>query len=165
GEVVDGEAKVPLRLADVGVGEEERLDLQRPPVPGVLKGPDAIEIPPAVAVRGEVERAVRTPLRLEDRLVLAAGDLLALTERAVGVDLGDPELGAAPGLVRGVPGEQGEAPAVLAQPRIRVEVVARDQDVPLAAAGGVEAENGVDRLAIGLVVVLADRDEPAARPV
>src|SRR5262249_57395292 len=44
-EGVDGDAEVPLRLADVGVDEEEWLDLLRAPVPRVLERPDAIEVP------------------------------------------------------------------------------------------------------------------------
>ncbi|MGX1248862.1 hypothetical protein RKD48_001373 [Streptomyces ambofaciens] len=74
--------------------------------------PVAVEVPPAGAVGGVQQGAVRCPVRLGDGLLGAAGDGPGVPERVLGADVGDDQLGAVPGHARVVPGEPGGAAAV-----------------------------------------------------
>src|SRR5712692_10283780 len=94
----------------------------------------AIEVPPACAVRDEMQYAVRGPFRLEDGFGDAARDTLGSYDKSIGIKFTDPEFAAVPRHVRVVPGEPCEARAVGADARVRVEVIARDEHSDTLAA-------------------------------
>ena len=127
----------------------------------------AIQVPPAGAVRHEVEDPVGRPRRLEHRLVGATRHPDGLARHAGGVELGDEELGAVPGHVRVPPLQPGEPAPVGAEAGVGIEVGAlRQHDArrrPLCVQR--DGSDGRRRLRIALGVVLADADEPPARLV
>src|ERR1700722_662082 len=88
------------------------------------------EVPPAVTGGDKIEHAVGRPLRLADRLGLAARDLAPAPQAAVLGELGDPQLGADPRHVGVVPLHPGQAAAVRRQPWRGVEVAALGQYPP-----------------------------------
>ena len=63
-----------------------------------------------------------------------------------------------------IPGQPGQAVAILAYARRRVEVVARDQDTGCSGARQVDACQRIDRLA-GARVVFMDADHATAPPI
>jgi hypothetical protein len=132
-EGVGGAAEQPLWVTQLGSLRGQPLDR-----PALV----AEEIPPAVAVRDEVQPALGVPLGLEDRLRGAAGD-----QAGVGrvLERGDPELGPVPGHVRVVPAGPGEPAAVGADAGEGVEVAPAGEHGRLA--GAVEREG--DDLVLG----------------
>ncbi len=91
----------------------------------------AVEVPPAAAVRCEPKRPVRSPPRLDHRLLGPSCDVLGLTELAAWRHRGDPQVGAVPGHVGVVPGDPREPAPVRAWSRRREEVVPRrHHDLP-----------------------------------
>ena len=87
----------PLRQAELRVGRwipHERLD---------RLAAHAIQLPPAIRIADEVQRAVGRPPGLVDRLRVAAGDMPRVRERALRRDVGDPELGPVPRHLRMAP--------------------------------------------------------------
>ena len=80
-EAIRRHAKAPLRLAELGFDWAERFRL-----PFIV----TIKVPPARAVRDEMQAAIGRPFRLKDGLCRAARDQAALAERAIVVDLGEP---------------------------------------------------------------------------
>ena len=149
--------EIPLRLAELGLHRRQRLDR------AVAL---AIEVPPAAAaVRNEIEIAVGRPTRLEHRFVRPARDPARLGHRAIDLDLADPRLGGDPRHVGMIPGEPGQALAIRAYTRRRVEVVARDEDLGRRlSAGEVDARQRVDHLT-GACVVFVDADQAAVPPI
>src|SRR5207249_1988706 len=77
-------AEAPLRLPKLRLHRSERLNT-------VLRL--LVQVPPAGPIRDEGEHTLRRPLRLEDRLVGAARDLLARSHTAISRDLAHPQLG------------------------------------------------------------------------
>ena len=81
-----------------------------------------MEIPPAGAIRHEVQRAVGRPPGLEDRLAAAAGRQCRGPEPAVRADIRGPQLGV-------VPGHVGMAPRQPRQTRaVRTETVGSNRN-------------------------------------
>src|SRR5262249_24027330 len=72
----------------------------------------AIKIPPAAAVRDEVQLASGRPLRLEDGLVAAARNFMRIPWCTGPVQVCQPQLGAIPGYVGVVPRQPAQPPAV-----------------------------------------------------
>src|SRR5215217_2582716 len=105
-EGVGGHPEGPLREAELSLPLAEQFDTSI-----TL----AVEVPPPCAVRHEVESAVRRPLRLEDRLVLAPCDPLDVLGKPFSVEITDHKLRAVPGHVRVVPRQPREATAVRVQ--------------------------------------------------
>ena len=104
---------------------------------GSRRGPStqAVEVPPAAAVRDEVEDRRRAPFGLGDRLVRAAGDQVRLAERAVRSRSAPPAAGSRPTACPGGPtrARPGGAPSG-DEPRRGEEVRARDEDARVALA-------------------------------
>ena len=146
----------PGRVGELGLHRRQRLE------PWALDDP--VQVPPAAPVADQVERPVRSPLGLDDRLVRPAGGQRRLAERAVGLDAGDAQAGRVPGHVRVVPLEPAQARAVRCLARRRHEVGTGHEDDRVAAV----ERDGDDRVDHGLVValagrmILADRVEPAS---
>ena len=113
-------------------------------------------------VRREMHDGTRGPRRLEDRLGRSAGDELRIAWQPRVVELGDPELAAVPRHVGLVPRQPQHASAVRADPRRRVEVVARHERDRLAA---VERDRAKIVDHSRTAVVLDDADEPVSRGV
>ena len=109
-EAVRAHAEDPHRIAQLDLEVRQLLAV-------------AVQVPPTASVGDPVQRAVRAPLGLEDRLVGAAGDPLVL----------DPELAAEKRQQRVVPGEIRE-PSVGAESRRAVEVAPCAQHARLARA-------------------------------
>ena len=155
-EAVGAHPEHPLGLAELGLHRTER------PRRALVA---AIEVPPAAAVRDEVEDALGRPLGLEDRLLGPAGHELGRRERAVAVELGAPQRAAVPRHVGVVPGEPGQAPAIGAEARRGVEIAARDQHPLVPAAVEGHGDDGVEGLGFAVPVVFAHTDQPPARGV
>src|SRR5207253_4633538 len=88
----------------------------------------------------------------------AAGDQARRGDAALAGNVAYPELGPVPGQVRVVPGEPAEAATVRREARVGVEVASTDDDLlpfPVQA----QPDQGVDRLAAQVHVVLPDREE------
>ncbi len=149
-ECVAREVEDPLRIAEVGT-----LVRQCPDAAALVH----VEVRPARAVGDEVEPAVRVPLRLEDGLLLPAGDALPVGERAVVGEIRDAEIRALERHVRVIPREPGESLAVRARPRCGVEVTPRGDDAGLCRSVGRQDDELVDGLAVA--VALADADDQA----
>ena len=117
--------EIPLRAAEFGRERIDRLD--RVAARAEQVPPAAVE-PVLGAVGDEIEGAVGRPFRLEDRLVIAAGDPPFALDRAVVADLADPQLAADPRHARMVPFEPGEPAQVRAEARRGIEIPAGLQD-------------------------------------
>ena len=154
------QAEDPGHARELGGARGERAGLG-PAGVARLTGRDRVQVPPAGAVAGEPERAVRAPERLQDRLVRAAGDEPLAGDAAVAGELRRPQLGAVPRHARVVPREPGETAPVRADARRGVEVVAGGDDARLGRSVGGQAHQLVDHLAVGLVP-LAHAHEQAA---
>ena len=140
----------PRRIGELRLGRRERV--QTRPLG------EAVQVPPAAAVAGEVELAVGRPLRLGDRLVDAAGRQLGRPQRPVGGDRRDPQPRGVPRHVGVVPLEPGEPVGGRRQARRGDEVGAADEDL----WGRLAIEGNGDQLVPWLAVagmVLADREE------
>jgi hypothetical protein len=79
--------------------------------------PQAVKIPPVVAVGNKIKRAIGRELRLKNRFLAAAGDAARIGRQAVRAQVREPQLGAIPGHVRMIPGKPCQPPAILAQAR------------------------------------------------
>lgn len=77
----------------------------------------AVEVPPAAAVAGVQQSAVRCPLDLRQRFLGPAGHRPRGVQGAVGAHVGDQQFGAVPRHPRVVPGEPGGPAPVRRQPR------------------------------------------------
>ena len=150
-DAVRGLAELPLRTSEFQVRPAETA--QAHPVV-------AVEIPPAFRIGDEVEISIRTPLRLEHRLVPSAGHALGFEHTAIGIERRDPELGAVPGHVGMIPREPRESPSVGARPGIRVEIMAARQNGD-RSAGAIDRDELVQRFPVGIGMVLANAHEPA----
>jgi hypothetical protein len=93
----------PLRTAELG--RHRAHGLQGFPA-------DAVQVPPARAIRDDEQLPVGRPLRLAQRLGRSAGEPARLHEAAVVRDLGQPQLGAVEGHLRMVPGQPRQPAAV-----------------------------------------------------
>ena len=107
-----------------------------------------------------MQRPVRAPVGLEDRLVLAARDAVGVPDAPVTVEVAEPELGAVPGHARVIPHEPGEPLAARVHTRAREEIVAGDDDVRLGRSVGRQRDQLVHHLAA--LVALAHADHGAA---
>ncbi len=123
-----------------------------------------IEIPPAVAIRHEIQDVVGRPRRLHDRFASAARRLADLGQSAVGADFGRPQPGAVPGHVGMVPAEPGEVLAVGAEARRAEEIVAFGQHPARTLTVQAERHDAVHGLALA-AMVLAHREDAAAAQV
>ncbi len=138
----------PQRPADLRLDRRERLHA------GVRA---AVQVPPADAVRAEVQHAVGAPLGLHDGLGRTAGD----QPRAVEViEVGDPQLRALPRHPGVVPRQPRDPPPVGRDAGRGEEVVPADQDPRLARAVGRDRDEVVDVLGLG--EALADAQGQAA---
>src|SRR5260370_22444850 len=124
-----------------------------------------VEVPPAGPVGDVVQLALRSPLRLADRLARTAGDLARRRDRPVGAELPDPELSPVPCHVRVVPREPREPVPVSAQLGRRVEIVAARQHDWIAPPVHIECDEPVDSLAFPVRIVLAHVEYALAPPV
>ncbi len=149
-EPVGRAAEDPARVRELGLHRRQRLQ------PRAVDEP--VQVPPAAAVRDEVERAVGGPLGLDDRFIRTAGREDGLAERPVRGHRRDPQPGRVPRHVGVVPLEPGEPGSVRGEPRRRDEVRPRHEDARLAVAIERHVHDLVDGLAT-TAVVLADRDE------
>ncbi len=141
-EGVAGPAERPLRPAELGLHRGQRHR-------GFVL--PAVQVPPAGAVRHEVEAALRAPRRLEDRLGGGAGHQLRFDERRPLSQGRHPQLGAVPGHLGVVPAQPGEAGTGGIEPRRGVEVPSAGQH-----DGGMRAIAGYgDQLVDHLAVVVA----------
>ena len=136
-EPVGRAAEDPARVGELGLHRRERLE------PRAVHEP--VQVPPAAAVRDEVERAVGGPLGLDDRLVRAAGREDGVAQGPVRGDRRDPQAGGVPGHVGVVPFEPGELRPVRGEPRRRDEVRPRDEDARVAIAVERDVHDLVDR--------------------
>ena len=147
----------PSRVGELGLQPGEQLELR--------SLGQAVQVPPAGAVADEVQRAVRRPLGLGDRLVVTAGGQVALSERAVLAERRDAQPGRVPWHVRVVPLEPRQPQAVGRRARRGQEVGALVQH----ALGRRSPSSGTSTMAatgIALAaVVLADGEEPTARRI
>src|SRR5262249_40906655 len=82
-----------------------------------------VEIPPTGAIRHKVERSVRRPPRLEDRVSLAASDPPRLERHAFVGNVRDPELGAVPRHLRVAPSPPRQTRAIRTEAGGRGEIV------------------------------------------
>ena len=112
-----------------------------------------------------MEHAVGRPLRLKHRLAASAGDLAERGDRAVGRQVGHPQLALVPGHVRMVPCQPRQPGAVGAHRRVAVEVAAGHQHLAGATGRQIQRDDGVDRFAPRVAVVLADAHQAAQRAV
>ena len=149
-------AEDPGRVGELRLHRGQRLE------PRAVHEP--IQVPPAAPVGDEVQRAVRGELGLDDRFVRSARGQDRLAEGPVRPDRRDPQAGRVPGHVGVVPLEPGEPRPVRGDARRRDEVGPRDEDARVAVAVERHVDDLVDRLALA-AVILADRDEAAARGV
>src|SRR5438094_10259343 len=114
-ERVRGHGEDPLRAAELGGHRTQRLDAP-------ILSP--VEIPPAAAIRYEIEFAAGGPLRLKDRLGRPAGHAFTTRDRAVASEGAQPQLCAVPRHVRLGPAQPGQPSSVWAQARGGVKVTA-----------------------------------------
>src|SRR5712691_6276388 len=122
----------------------------------------AVEVPPARPVGDVVQLALRSPLRLADRLARTAGDLARRRDRPVRVELPDPELGPVPWHVRVVPREPREPASFGAELWRRVEIVAAREHDRIASPVHIECDERVDSLAFPARMVLAHGEDTLA---
>ncbi len=161
-EPVVGVAEVPFRPADLGRHRRDRDQSHgRVAAPA---GHDAVQVEPAVQLRGHVEGAVRRPRRLRDPGHRVARHDRGRAQRAVGSDRRDDALRPVPGHVRVAPADPGEAEPVRREARRRDEVRAAGQldDARRVLRGRAvqrDRHQRVDGLAALDRVVLADADE------
>ena len=119
----------------------------------------AIQVPPAGAVRDEVQDTIRTPLRLEDRLrCRLPGDEAFAGHRPGRVEFRDPQLGAVPREVRQIPGEPRELGAVGRDARRREEVAAVHDDRRITGTVRRDGHDLVDDAVV--LMAFADADHP-----
>ena len=125
---VPGHAEQPRGQSELGVHRQHRN--QPLPVP-------AVEVPPPGDVRDAVQRAVRTPRRLDHRNVAggAAGDPARRRQGPVGGHVRDPQLRRVPRQVGVVPADPRQPIPVGTEARRRIEVEAPMHRRRLAAAG------------------------------
>jgi hypothetical protein len=121
----------------------------------------AVEIPPAGAIRHEVEPAVGRPRGLEDRFLGTAGDAHRRLRHAAGVQVREEEGRAVPRHVRVVPLQPRELRAVGAQHGIGIEVRAGGQHDTGGGRRGAERNRHEcrRRLRVALRVVFADAEQ------
>ena len=136
---VVGLSQGPQRRAELGGADRDRAH---------CTGTESIQVPEVGAVGQEVEIPAVTPLRLEDRLVVAAGDDPQIRQ-ARRRQLRDHQPGRVPGHVRMVPGDESDVPPVGAWPRIGNERRPSVQHLARTAGRGIEADDGVARFAAG----------------
>ena len=142
----------PRGVGELGLHRGQWLE------PGALD--EAIQVPPAAAIRDEVEDPVGAPLGLGDGLIRAAGGEIGRAQRAVRGDLGDAQAGGLPGHGRVVPFEPRQPVAGRRDPRRGDEVDPGHQDPRRT----LPIHGDVDDLVAGLAVarvVLAHREEAA----
>ena len=158
-EVVFGIAEDPVGRREFDRHRRDRLD---PPIH------ESMQVHPAVGLGDEMEDAVGRPARLGDPVGPAARDDLRGANRPVVGNGRELELRAVPWHVRVPPLEPGEGSTVRRQPRSRVEVRARRDDLDLAR-GGIDRDEIIDPLAMrtdhGGFVILSHRVDPAPRDV
>ena len=151
-ERVSRHAEPPLRPSKFGVHRRDRFG---------HSVSVAMKVPPAAAPVGhEIKIAVGRPFRLEHRLVRSTRDLDRVCYGSIREDLAHPGLGCDPRHVRVAPGQPGQAVALWIEPRRRIEVVPRDEDLRRLSAGDVEAHQRIDGLSRA-GVVFPDADNPA----
>src|SRR6266850_3220943 len=121
----------------------------------------AIEIPPARAIRDEMERSVWGPSGLKDRVSLASSHLSRLIQRSIVRNVRNPEFGTVPRHIGMAPPEPRQARAVGIEARRRIEIVAGDDHL---TGGRWTGERQTDKCRHGLAfprrVILAHADEP-----
>ena len=152
-EGVAREIEDPLRVAELRLLAGERMDF------AVALH---VEIRPAGAIGDEVEKSVRAPFRLEDRLLLRARDATAVRHRAVAGQRADTQIGAFEWHVRVIPGQPGQSGSVRARPWSGVEVAAACDHLWFGGAVGREDDELVLRFPFSVGLPDAD-DEPAIR--
>ena len=113
-------AEGPVRAGEFGLHRTHRFG-------GAGAGVLAVQIPPAAAVGHKIQGAVGRPFRLANRFIGAAGDQARRTQVAIGLHLGQPQLGALPRHARVIPAEPSQRAAIRRQARRGVKIVALGQ--------------------------------------
>src|SRR5215470_2143680 len=103
-------AQLPLRHAELGVGQEHGLGLVTS---------NSVEVPPAGSVGDEMQLAAGAPLRAENRLGTAACDRLRRPETATVVERRDPKGAGVPWHIGLFPAQPAQPPPVGTDPRRR----------------------------------------------
>jgi len=151
----------PLWLPEIGVTGTQRR--QRPGAR--IVGLRPIQVPPAGAIRHEVQHTVRRPGRLEHRLTGPSGHALSCHDLSLRVEVADPQLGAVPGHLRMAPLQPGQELSVGRDDRIGVEIGTLDQHrampVMVAAIRG-HGDNRGPRLARTVARILAHHHQSAS---
>ena len=123
----------------------------------------AIDVPPSCSVGDEMQHALGTPVRLEDRLLGTSRYQPRLAHGPVLREIGHPQLAAVPWHVRVVPREPCQSPAVWGGPGVREKVVAGGQGPGLAGAVGWQGDELIQRFRTPVPLSNADEPTPVRR--
>src|SRR5579885_2273518 len=156
GEPIGRHTKCPLRRAEFSRQLTEMAGL------AMLK---PIEVPPARAVRGEVQHASGRPCGLEDRFILAACYMPGTGNCAISRELSYPQFAAVPGHIRMIPCQPRQLLSIRAEARRGVKIVAGDQYLYLLTAVQRDTHQRIDRLAALYCVIFAHANQSVALPV
>src|ERR1044072_4378961 len=127
---------------------------------------DSFEVPPATAVRSEVQNAATRPFRLKNRLRRSPRDPSRGSQFAVFAKLADPQLAAVPWHIRMVPREPGQLRPLRTQARSRIKIIPLEKDHAVFVTGlRKNTDYRVDCFGARARMVLANTDETTTRVV